>query len=397
MIGLSTNHSRTGRMFSRTDQSIVGQWWWTVDRVLLSIMLALAGIGIVMVVTGSPPVAERLGLDQYYFFKRHMVFLVPSLLAMVGLSMCSHRTIWRIASVILAGSILCMAFVLVAGAEVKGAQRWIHLPFGSIQPSEFAKPAFAVVIAWFMARQKDQPGFPGDRLAAGLYALLISLLILQPDFGMSMLVTAIIVGQVFLAGLPLRLVVGLGGVAALGGVGAYFGLHHVRSRIDRFLNPETGDTYQIDLARQAFQEGGAFGAGPGQGTVKLAIPDAHTDFVFSVAGEEMGLVLLLIIIGLFAWVILRGLNRVMDSDNMFVILGTGGLLTMFGCQSLVHMGSNLALIPTKGMTLPFLSYGGSSLVAVGIGMGFLLALTRRQGRSTIAKGGMAPKTQMNAS
>jgi cell division protein FtsW len=290
-----------------------------------------------------------------------------------------------------------MAFVLVAGAEVKGAQRWIHLPFGSIQPSEFAKPAFAVVIAWFMARQKDQPGFPGDRLAAGLYALLISLLILQPDFGMSMLVTAIIVGQVFLAGLPLRLVVGLGGVAALGGVGAYFGLHHVRSRIDRFLNPETGDTYQIDLARQAFQEGGAFGAGPGQGTVKLAIPDAHTDFVFSVAGEEMGLVLLLIIIGLFAWVILRGLNRVMDSDNMFVILGTGGLLTMFGCQSLVHMGSNLALIPTKGMTLPFLSYGGSSLVAVGIGMGFLLALTRRQGRSTIAKGGMAPKTQMNAS
>lgn len=372
-------------MFARTDQSVLGRWWWTVDRGLLAAFVGLIIFGVVLVAAASPPVAERIGLDPYHFIIRHFIMLVPAIGIMFGVSLLSQRNIWRLASIVLGAGAFLMVLVLLLGSEIKGAQRWIHLPGFSLQPSEFVKPAFAVVAAWFMARQKDLPEFPGDRIAAGIYGLIVALLLLQPDLGMTVVVTAIYGALIFLAGFPFWLLAafGCGAVGLL--VGSYFMLDHVRSRIDRFLDPAAGDNYQVQKALEAFQNGGLFGTGPGQGTVKLGLPDAHADFIFAVAGEELGLIVSLVLLGLFAFVILRGFNRVMDSAAIFPLLATAGLLVMFGFQALIHMGSSLHVLPAKGMTLPFISYGGSSLWAMAFAMGMVLALTRRQPRSTIVR------------
>lgn len=372
-------------IFARTDQSALGNWWWTVDRALLAAVMALVIFGVVLVAAASPPVAERIGLSPYHFIIRHMVVLVPALGIMFTMSLLSPRNIWRVASIVLAGGLLAMVAVLLFGTEVKGAQRWIHLPGFSLQPSEFVKPAFAVVAAWLMARQKDRPEFPGDRFAAGLYAVVVMLLLLQPDLGMTMVVTAIYGGLIFFAGFPFWLLGMFGATAAALLTGSYFIFDHVRSRIDRFLFPETGDNYQVDKALEAFQNGGLFGTGPGQGTVKLGLPDAHADFIFAVSGEELGLIFTLALLGLFAFVVMRGFNRVMDSADMFPLLATAGLLVMFGVQALIHMGSSVNVLPAKGMTLPFISYGGSSLLSMSFAMGIVLGLTRRQARSGIVR------------
>ena len=375
--------------FSRTDQSILGRWWWTVDRGLLGLLLVLFVIGVTLVVSASPPVALRIGLGQYHFLIRHLIILVPSLALMIGISLLDVRQIWRISAIGMIGSILCMIYVLGFGMEIKGAQRWIHLPGFSLQPSEFAKPFFIVVASWLIARQKETENFKGWHFAAGLYGLVVALLVLQPDMGMTFVLTCCFLTIVFLAGLPFRIIFILAGA----GIGllfvAYFSLSHFRSRIDRFLNPESGDTYQIEKSLDAFKNGGIFGTGPGQGTVKLSIPDSHADFIFSVAGEELGLIFIVILIALYGYILVRGFNRIMDSDNMFVVLSVGGLLTMFGLQALVHMGSALHLLPTKGMTLPLISYGGSSLLSMSMAMGMVLALTRRQVRSGISQSGLS--------
>lgn len=376
-------------IFARTDKSILGRWWWTVDRVTLTVLLVIAVIGIMLVAAASPPVAQRIGIDANHFTIRHMIILLPALAAMIGISMMSLQQVWRTALIVFGFSILAMIAVLFVGEEIKGAQRWIHLPGFSLQPSEFVKPAFLVVAAWFISRQKDRPTFPGFQLACGLYAVVVGLLLLQPDMGMTFVVTCCFFAIIFLGGLPFRWIVLLG-VASIGFVFiAYYGFDHVQSRVDRFLNPESGDTYQIDRSLLAFQNGGIFGTGPGQGTVKLSIPDAHADFIFAVAGEELGMLAVIFLVALYGFILVRGYNRIMDTDNMFVILASGGILTMFGLQALVNMGSTLNLLPTKGMTLPFISYGGSSLLSTGIAAGMLLALTRRQGRSGIARGGLS--------
>ncbi len=377
------------KIFTRTDKSILGRWWWTVDRVTLTVLLIIAVIGIMLVAAASPPVADRIGVDPNHFTIRHLIVLVPALLAMIGISMMSLQQVWRTALVVLGCSIVAMIAVLFVGEEIKGAQRWIQLPFFSLQPSEFVKPSFLVVAAWFLSQQKEKPTFPGFQFAIGLYLLVVTLLVLQPDMGMTFVVTCCFFAIIFLAGLPFRWIA----LACVGGVGAvfaaYFGFSHVQSRVDRFLNPESGDTYQIDRSLMAFQHGGLFGTGPGQGTVKLTIPDAHADFIFAVAGEELGMLAVIFLVALYGYILVRGYNRIMDTDNMFVIFASGGLLTMFGLQALVNMGSTLHLLPTKGMTLPFISYGGSSLLSTGIAAGMLLALTRRQGRSGIARGGLS--------
>ncbi len=375
--------------FSRTNTSLAARWWWTVDRALLAMIGIIIIFGIVLVMAASPPVAMRIGLDEYHFFIRHMMVLVPSVVIMLIISLLDIRNIWRLAALMLAGSFVCLVYVLGFGVEIKGAQRWIHLPGFSLQPSEFAKPAFIVVAAWFVAKQKDKKEFPGIKVAAILYGVLASLLILQPDMGMTFIVTSCFVAIVFMAGMPLRIIVLLSGFAVVAATIAYFTLSHVQSRVDRFLNPESGDTFQIEKSLDAFKNGGIFGTGPGQGTVKLKIPDAHADFIFSVAGEELGLFFVVILVALFGAVILRGFSRIMDSENMFVILAAGGLLTMFGLQALIHMGSALSLLPTKGMTLPFISYGGSSLLSMSVAFGMVLALTRRQTRSGIAQAGLS--------
>jgi cell division protein FtsW len=375
--------------FSRTDKSLLGSWWWTVDRVTLALLLTLCIFGVMLVAAASPPVAERNGDPANHFIIRHIIFLAPSMLFMIGLSMANLQQVWRAALMLTGIALFCMLLVPLMGIEVKGAQRWLQIGPLSLQPSELIKPAFVVVAAGLIARQKEKPQFKGLYFAAGLYFFVIGLLLLQPDMGMTFIVTASFFTVIFLAGLPFRWIVLLVVLAMGAAYGAYSTFDHVQSRVDRFINPESGDTYQIDKSLQAFQHGGLFGTGAGQGTVKMTIPDAHADFIFSVAGEELGMIVTVLLVGLYGYIIIRGYNRIMDTDNIFIILSSGGLLTMFGLQALVNMGSAVHLLPTKGMTLPFISYGGSSLLSCGIAMGMLLALTRRQGRSGIARGGLS--------
>ena len=376
-------------IFSRTNRSFLGQWWWTVDRPMLGAFLILAIFGVVLVTTASPPVAEHLDLKSFYFLKHHIFILVPALVLLFGVSMLERRYVWRLSSLIFIGAIIALILVLFNGSEVKGAQRWIRIFGFSLQPGEFVKPSFLIVAAWVMALQKTRKGTPGNVIAAALYCLVITLLLLQPDFGMTVVITCSLAVQIFLAGLPFRFL-GIFGFAGIAGIiGAYFTFDHVSSRIDRFFNPASGDTFQVDRALEAFKNGGLLGTGPGQGTVKLKLPDAHADFIFSVAGEEFGLWFVIVILFVFGFIILRGFNRLMDSGDIFVLLAAGGLLSMFGLQAFVHMSSSLHVLPAKGMTLPFISYGGSSLLSMGYAMGAVLALTRRQVRSGVSKGGLS--------
>ena len=361
---------------------------------MMAALFVLMAIGLVLVTTASPPVAAHLGLNDFYFLTRHAIILVPSIVIMVGVSMLPRRQIWRLSSLIYLGGIAAMVLVLFIGVEIKGAQRWLHLPGFSLQPSEFIKPAFAVVSAWFMARQKQSmgtqnPNKTGYKVAIGLFAVALFLLLAQPDLGMSVILTSIFMTQIFLVGFPFRWVFGLAGLAAVGLLLAYFSFPHVQSRIDRFLDPSSGDNYQVEKSLEAFKNGGLIGTGPGQGEIKLLLPDAHADFIFSVAAEEMGLFAVLIIIGILFFVLYRGFVRLMETQDMFSLLAVGGILAMFGLQAFVHMGSSLHLLPAKGMTLPFMSYGGSSLLAICLSMGIVLSLTRKEVRASISKGGLS--------
>ena len=378
-------------IFARTDRSAIARWWWTVDKPMLAALLTLVVFGMALVTTASPPVAIRIGADHAHFIVRHAAAIVPMLLIMLGVSLLSHRWIRRVATVICLVGIALMALVPFVGVESKGAQRWIHLPGMSLQPSEFVKPTFAILSAWMMSYGKQNPGFPGMLVASGLWLLVAFLLMLQPDFGMTFVVTCVFASQIFFAGLPLRYFLFLMLAGAVGVVVVYFSFDHVHSRIDRFLNPQSGDTYQIDKSLEAFANGGLVGEGPGQGVVKNSLPDGHADFIFAVAGEELGLLFTLIIIGIYGFILLRGFNRLMEAADLFAVLAAGGILSMFGLQAFVHMGSSLELLPAKGMTLPFISYGGSSLLSMGFAMGIVLGLTRREGRSGIAKGGLTLK------
>ncbi len=374
---------------SRTDKSLLAQWWWTVDKGMMVAFFVLAVLGVLLVATASPPVAERIGLGSYHFLIRHVIILGPAVTLLVGLSFLSQKNIRRLATLVFVGSLVAMVLALVTGMEIKGAQRWIHVFGFSLQPSEFVKPAFAILAAWMMSMQKEKQGFPGNAVTAGLYVLTVTLLLMQPDLGMTVIVTSIWAAQIFLAGFPFRLLVVLVALGAVGMGAAYMGFDHVQSRIDRYLYPEKGDTFQVDLSVQSFQNGGVLGTGPGQGVIKMDLPDAHADFIFSVAAEEMGLMAVFVLLGLYGFILLRGYNRLMHSNDMFTVLAVGGLLTMFGLQALIHMGSSLHLLPTKGMTLPFISYGGSSLLSMGFSMGVVLALTRHKNRTGISKGGLS--------
>ncbi|MCB1650811.1 MAG: cell division protein FtsW [Alphaproteobacteria bacterium] len=376
-------------LFARTDKSIFAQWWWTVDRGMLAALLILATTGVMLVATASPPVATHIGLGPYHFLIRHMIFLVPSLAMLIGFSFLNRKLIRRMATLLYMGCIVAMIAVLFTGMEIKGAQRWLHLFGFSIQPSEFIKPAFIIVAAWLMAMQKEKPGFPGNALTAGVYALTVILLLMQPDLGMTVIITSVWAAQIFLAGFPFRLLILLVLAGVVGLVGAYYGFDHVHSRINRYLDPAAGDNFQVEKSLEALRNGGFLGTGPGQGTVKLDLPDAHADFIFSVAGEEMGMLVILVIIGLYSFILLRGINRLMECNDMFVILAVGGLLTMMGLQAMVHMGSAMHILPAKGMTLPFISYGGSSLLSMGLSFGVVLGLTRSSGREGVSRGGLS--------
>ena len=364
-------------MQSRLDKSPVATWWWTIDRWFLAAFLSLMGLGIVLSFAASPAVAERIGLDSFHFATRQIIFTVPALGVMLAVSFLESRQIRRVALAMLCIMLVLMVVVLYVGVEVKGARRWISLVGLSIQPSEFLKPAFVIVCAWLFAEHKRQPDIPGNLFAMLLLILVISLLVAQPDLGQTMLVTGTWGVMFFMAGLPWLWIIALGVTGASGLFAAYTVFPHVAARIDKFLTGE-GDTFQVDMGREALINGGWFGVGPGEGTVKRVIPDSHADFVFSVAGEEFGLIMCFFIMSIFAFIVLRGLNTAMKEQDDFTRYAVGGLVTVFGLQSVINMCVNLQLMPAKGMTLPFISYGGSSQIAIAISMGMVLALTRKR-------------------
>ena len=364
--------------FARIDQSPVARWWWTVDRWTLGALMALIAIGAVLSMAASPAVAVRIGFDPLHFVKRHLAAVPISLAIMFLVSLLPPRKIRRAAFVLFAISMAMLVLTLVIGIEVKGARRWIGIAGMPVQPSELVKPTFAIVAAWLFAEQRRNPNFYGNWISAGLFVVIVVILVKQPDFGMAGVVGAVWFAQFIMAGARLYWI-GLGAAGSVASVlAAYEWLPHVTDRINRFLDPGAGDSYQVRRSLEAFMSGGLWGKGPGEGTVKDVLPDAHADFVFAVAGEEFGLVACVLIIGLFAFVVLRGFSRLLQEQDHFVLLAATGLLIQFGLQAAVNMASALRLIPTKGMTLPFLSYGVSSMLALALGMGMLLALTRRR-------------------
>ncbi|WP_370750923.1 FtsW/RodA/SpoVE family cell cycle protein [Teichococcus oryzae] len=363
---------------SRADTSVLGRWWWTVDRWTLAALMMLVGFGYVMLLAASPGVAERIGASSRdLFILKQVFFLAVSVGVIVVISLLPVRQVRRLALIGFGGALFMTAATLYMGVEIKGARRWLHLPGMTIQPSEFLKPCFAVVAAWLLSETRSI-GWRATVAACFLFLLVAGVLVKQPDMGMLIVVGAVFCAQLFVSGINMMVVAACGASGVLGGIAAYFALPHFRSRIDRFLNPESGDTYQVTIAMEAFGHGGMLGVGPGEGRLKGLLPDAHADFVFAVAGEEFGLAICLLILAVFGFIVLRGLLRLLGEKDMFIILSATGLLTQFGLQAFINMASTLHLIPTKGMTLPFISYGGSSVVAVALGMGMLLALTRRR-------------------
>jgi cell division protein FtsW len=363
-------------MVSRADRSMFAQWWWTVDKILLICLVVLMLGGVILSLAGSPAVAERLGYDSFHFFKRHLFFLAPALVVLVGTSFLSARHARRAAIIVLGISLVLMISTLFVGSEVNGARRWISIVGFTIQPSEFMKPAFVVVVAWLFTENSRRSDIPGNLFALILLAIIVALLIAEPDFGQTMLVVVAWGALFFLAGVTWVWIAALGTVALLGIFAAYATLPHVAARIDRFVSPQSGDNYQVEKALDSIIGGGWLGHGPGEGVVKRVLPDAHTDFIFAVAAEEFGIVLSIALVMVFALVVLRGFSRSIRQVDPFVRLAAAGLVVLFGVQSVINIAVNLNLMPAKGMTLPFISYGGSSMIAVAFGMGLLLALTR---------------------
>jgi cell division protein FtsW len=364
-------------MVSRAERGALADWFWTIDRFVLAAFILLMGLGFMLSFAASPPVAERLGLDSFHFVKRHAVFLLPAIAVMFGISFMSPRQVRRAAMILLVISLAAMVLALFFGVEVKGSRRWISIGSFSIQPSEFMKPAFVIICAWLFAEHARQPEIPGNLFAIILFGIVAALLVAQPDLGQTILTAAVWGGMFFMAGMPWLWIVVLGGAAVGGLLTAYTLLPHVAGRIDKFMTGE-GDTFQMDTAREAIIRGDWFGQGPGEGTVKRIIPDSHTDFIFSVAAEEFGILFCMVIVMIFAFVVMRGLNHAFKERNDFTRFAVAGLVLQLGTQSMINIGVNLELLPAKGMTLPLISYGGSSMVAICVTAGFILALTRHR-------------------
>ena len=365
-------------MLSREQRNPLSDWWWTVDRLQLAAIIALILAGVILSLAASPPVATRIGLDPFHFFNRHVLFLLPSFIVMIGVSFLSPRQIRRTALIVFALSIALIVATLLFGPEVKGSRRWITLIGVNIQASESAKPAFVVIAAWLFAESAKRPEMPATSMALLLLLLLVSLLVMEPDFGQTMLILMVWGALFFIAGMRMIWVLGLAGAASAGLFGAYLLVPHVAGRITRFMNPASGDTFQVDTAMEAFYNGGWFGLGPGEGIAKRSLPDSHTDFVFAVAAEEFGIVLCLVLLMLFAFIVVRALSRAYATEDTFARFAASGLAVLFGVQAAINMSVNLQLIPAKGMTLPFISYGGSSMVSLAYGVGMMLALTRQR-------------------
>lgn len=370
-------------MVSRAERSLVGDWWWTVDRLLLAAFAVLMVAGLVFLMAGGPPVAARLGLSTFYLVHWQLLFLVPTVLIMLAVSFLSLRHVRRFALLLYIGSMILVLAAMQFGPEIKGAHRWIRILGIGVQPSEFVKPAFVILAAWAFSEAGRRQDMSGILMGLFLLPATIVPLILQPDFGQTILITIVWCGLFFVAGLHWFWVFGLGGAGIIGITAAYEFIPHVRSRIERFMDKSSGDTFQVDRAMEAFSSGGWFGRGPGEGVVKRILPDVHTDFIFAATAEEFGIIVCIGLLLIFALIVLRGLYQARRSDDPFCSLAITGLIMLFGLQASINMAVNVHLMPAKGMTLPFISYGGSSLVSLALACGFLLALTRRRPRAEL--------------
>ncbi|MGL4280303.1 MAG: putative lipid II flippase FtsW [Albidovulum sp.] len=368
---------------SRVGEPVLPRWWRTIDRWSLACVLVLFGIGLLLGLAASVPLAEKNGLDPFYYVTRQAFFGGVGLAAMVLISMMAPDMVRRMGVLGFLVTFAALLLLPVLGTDFgKGATRWYSLGFASFQPSEFLKPCFVVICAWLMAAAQEIHGPPGRLYSFILAITVVLLLAFQPDFGQACLIMFAWGVMYFVAGAPITLLTIIGGIVVAGGIAAYDASEHFARRIDGFLSSEIDPRTQIGYATDAIQSGGFFGVGVGEGTVKWSLPDAHTDFIIAVAAEEYGLILVLIIIALYAAITVRSLLRLMKERDPFIRLGGTGLACAFGVQALINMGVAVRLLPAKGMTLPFVSYGGSSVIASGIALGMLLALTRSrpQGR-----------------
>jgi cell division protein FtsW len=370
-------------MVSRAQRTALANWWWTVDRWLLASIATLVVAGMILTMAASPPVAERIGLSTFHFVDRQALALFPAMAVLIAVSFLTPRQVRRMAVIVFVAAMALIVVALLFGHEVKGSRRWI---FG-VQPSEFLKPAFVILVAWAFSEGGKRRDVPGTLIAVLLWPITIVPLMLQPDFGQTMLVSLVWMALFFMAGLHWFWVVGLGGFGFTGVLAAYKFVPHVRARILKFMDPSSGngvtDTFQVDTALETIKSGRWLGKGPGEGTVKRILPDAHTDFIFAVTGEEFGLITCIALCSLFGFIVVRGLFKAAREEDPFCAFAGAGLVMLFGIQAAINMAVNLHLMPAKGMTLPFISYGGSSLVAVALGMGFLVAVTRKRPRSEI--------------
>ncbi|MEQ8558882.1 MAG: putative lipid II flippase FtsW [Henriciella sp.] len=363
----------------RSDESPITEWRRSLDWQILIAALTLLGLGLMLSLAAGPPAAERLGLDDaFYFVKRHVVFVVISACGLVGFSMLDQTWARRISAFVFCGSFVLLAAILIIGHEAKGAQRWIEFGGYTLQPSEFAKPALIVLSGWLLAQRQLFPGGPWAVVALVFYVVTLGLLLLQPDVGQSALLTAAFIVTFFVSGLPWKWAAMFFGGGVSLSVVLYALLPHVRHRVNSFINPSDYDTYQIDKASEAIARGGLLGAGPGEGTVKSYLPDAHTDFIYAVLGEEFGYVAAIALIGLYVFICWRGLRAASRVRDPYPRAAAAGLFALFGLQAAINIAVNVSLIPPKGMTLPFVSYGGSSMLGIALTLGLALALIRRQ-------------------
>ncbi|HML29224.1 MAG TPA: putative peptidoglycan glycosyltransferase FtsW [Hyphomicrobium sp.] len=361
---------------SRADRSLLAEWSFTIDRGLLVALLSLIAIGVVLSVAASPAVALKKGLPTYYFVERHVFFAALGTILMIVISFFSPAGVRRLAAGLFLLAIGGMVVVIFSGTEINGAQRWLSFGGYSIQPSEFAKPAFIVILAWLFGEAGSRSDMPALPFGLALWALFGAILVAQPDVGQTVLISATAGLMYLLAGMP---VIGAGILVFLGGCGmwmAYIYFPHVQSRFDKFFGSAPLESSQAGRAIQSFTEGGLFGRGPGEGVIKSILPDAHTDYIFAVIGEEYGAIACIALLAVFAFIVTRSLRRAANEPNAADRLAIQGLALVFGLQSLINMGVNIGLLPPKGMTLPFISAGGSSMLALSVTAGMLLALTR---------------------
>ncbi len=363
---------------SRANRGRFTDWWFTADRALFSAILALVAASFVFSLAASPAIAMKKGLPTYYFVERHFAYSLAGVAIMWTISLLDPLQIRRLAAGLFLASLAGLAAVSFTGVEINGARRWLEIGGYSAQPSEFMKPAFVVLSAWLLAEARTRPDMPALPLALGGLGLAVALLAAQPDIGQTLLVSCVWLVLFFLSGQPIQRAALLCGTGAAGLALAYAAFGHVRGRIDRFLDPDLAGNFQIERAAQSFIHGGFLGRGPGEGTIKTALPDAHSDFIFAVVAEEYGAAACLILLGLFAFIVLRALWRAAREPEDANRLAIAGLALIFGLQALINMGVNVGLLPAKGLTLPFISSGGSSILATSIGAGMLLALARRR-------------------